>query len=535
MNQSINFYILLSLCHQNTNTNQDLKMMLLSSSNMRSSSLSSSSTSSLFLSTTRSSPVAPNFWIASAIGAIFLSPPDLIERWLPMIAPFPTTFNEYQHRRIVNKILNDCWTNDDNNNNNEEDMQIENYGFELEPSDDWIVDNQIQNQNQNQNQQVGKITRQEDDFDDDHNDNDEMKNRYRKQDMMKGTKRDPATTIKSTDSIFLNYFLCLHLLFSLPSSLNEEEQDDNNNDIFANDTDNTMPSMMMKDRKKTTMIMKPSTYGEITPLGARQLFGAMGLYDYNRNRNRKSHHSDSDADDDGGAYFYDLGSGTGKLVAQAVFELSSPLLGKTTLKKATGIELSPSRHKSAIQSKQNTLNTLCNTKKLKSLFSSSSSSSQQQYEYNIYNATANNIINDNNNNKLELIQGDLFDIDLSTATHIYIASLCFPDNLMLKLEERLMTLLTSISKQQDRDRDDENDNDNDNNGEKDDTITAPATKRRRTKKEKQQQQQLQCIATLRKFPNDLGGIKPTINYMEMSWTSPLGSAVYLYHVSDRIV
>jgi SAM-dependent methyltransferase len=513
-------------------------MMLLSSNNMR-----SSSTSSSFLSTTRSSP-APNFWIASAIGAIFLSPPDLIERWLPMIAPFPTTFNEYQHRRIVNKILNDCWTNDDNSSNTEEGMKIKNYGFELESSDDWIVDNQ--NQNQNQNEQVIRITKQKDDFDDDYNDNDEMENRYRNQDMIEGTKRDPATTIKSTDSIFLNYFLCLHLLFSLPSSLIEEKQDGNDNDIFANDTDNTMPSMMMKNRKKTTMIMKPSTYGEITPLGARQLFGAMGLYDYNRSRYRyrKSQHSDSDADDaddDGGVHFYDLGSGTGKLVAQAVLELSSPLLGKTTLKKATGIELSPSRHKSAIQSKQNTLNTLGNTKKLKSLFSSSSSSSSgQQYEYNIYNATANNIINDNINNRLELIQGDLFDIDLSTATHIYIASLCFPDNLMLKLEERLMTLVTSISKQQqqeDRDRDDENDNHN--NGEKDDTITTPATKRSRSKKQNQQhkqQQQLQCIATLRKFPNDLGGIKPTKRYMEMSWTSPLGSAVYLYHVSSgRIV
>lgn len=505
--------------------------MLLSSSSMRS---SSTSTSSSFLPTTRSTP-APNFWIASVIGAIFLSPPDLIERWLPMIAPFPTTLNEYEHRRIVNKILNDCWTNDGNNDSIEEDMKIKNYGFELEPSDDWIVDNQIQNQNQNQNQQVIKTTKEEDDFDDDHNDNDEMENRYRNEDIIKGTKRDPATTIKSTDSIFLNYFLCLHLLFSLPSLLNEEEQDGNDNDIFANDTVNTMPSIMMKDRKKTTMIMKPSTYGEITPLGARQLFGAMGLYDYNRNRcrNRKRQHSDSDADDDDGAHFYDLGSGTGKLVAQAVFELSSPLLGKTTLKKATGIELSPSRHKVAIQSKQNTLNTLCNTKKLKSLFSSSSSSSRQQYEYNIYHDTATNIINDTNNNKLELIQGDLFDIDLSAATHIYIASLCFPDNLMLKLEERLMTLLTSISKQQqDRDRDDENDSDN--NGEKDDTIIAPATKRSRTKKQKQQQQ-LQCIATLRKFPNDLGGIKPIIRYMEMSWTSPLGSPVYLYHVSDRIV
>ncbi|OEU08725.1 hypothetical protein FRACYDRAFT_249627 [Fragilariopsis cylindrus CCMP1102] len=423
-----------------------------------------------------------------------------------MIAPFPTTFNEYQHRRIVNKILNDCWTNDENSNYNEEDMKIKKYGFELEPSDEWIVDNQIQNQNQNQNQnqsqQVIKITKHEDDFDGNHNDNDEMENRYRNQDIIKGTKRDPDATIK-------------------------KEQDGNDDDIFANDTDNTMPSMMMKDRKKTTMIMKPSTYGEITPLGARQLFGAMGLYDYNRYR--KSQHSDSDADDDDGAHFYDLGSGTGKLGRTSCIRIIITI--------ATGIELSPSRHKAAIQSKENTLNTLCNTKELNSFFSSSSSSSgQQQDEYNIYNATATNIINDTNNNKLELIQGDLFDIDLSTATHIYIASLCFPDNLMLKLEERLMTLLTSISKQQQQDCDRDDENDNDNNSEKDDTIIAPATKRRRIKKQKQQQkQQLQCIATLRKFPNDLGGIKPTINYMEMSWTSPLGSAVYLYHVSDRIV
>jgi hypothetical protein len=475
-------------------------MLLLSSSNIRPSTFRTSST--------------PNFWIAQAIGAIFLSPPDLIERWLPMMAPFPATLNGYQHRRIVNNIINDCWTDDekDNEENN-------NYGFELlEPSDEWIVDNQIHNQDQ---QILINRIDQENDFDGN-----------------KNTRRNTAATTKKNDSsnLFSNYFLSLHLLFSLPSSMNDEEQDGNDND---NDT-----SMMIGS-------MKPSTYGEITPLGARQLFDAMGLLDYNKNiniNNRKSQHSnphadtdtdtDTDTDDGNGAHFYDLGSGTGKLVAQAVLELSSPLLkGRTLLKKATGIELSPSRHKSAIQSKQNTLNALCNNKELKFSSSLSSSLSGQQYEY-IYNDAASSIIS----NKLELIQGDLFDIDLSTATHIYIASLCFPDNLMLKLEERLMTLITSVSQQQQQqqqqqqdhdEEDDDNDNDNDN-GEKDDIITPPAVKRSRTKQQ-QKQQQLQCIATLRKFPNDLGGIKPSIRYMEMSWTSPLGSAVYLYHVSDRAV
>ena len=44
---------------------------------------------------------------------------------------------------------------------------------------------------------------------------------------------------------------------------------------------------------------------------------------------------------------------------------------------------------------------------------------------------------------------------------------------------------------------------------------------------------LQWIATLRPFPNDLGGIRPMIRFMEMSWTSPLGILVAGCDRSER--
>jgi hypothetical protein len=45
--------------------------------------------------------------------------------------------------------------------------------------------------------------------------------------------------------------------------------------------------------------------------------------------------------------------------------------------------------------------------------------------------------------------------------------------------------------------------------------------------------ELRWVATLRQFPNDLGGIQPIIQFMEMSWTSPLGCAVYMYRCDAR--
>ncbi len=208
---------------------------------------------------------------------------------------------------------------------------------------------------------------------------------------------------------------------------------------------------------------KPSTYGEITTLGARQLFGAMGLMDYSQ-ENPPIH-------------FFDLGSGTGKLVGQVVLELSNNSV------KGTGVELSPSRHDSAVRSK-NALTELTST-----TFAPSFGRNNDQYfsRNDVYTS-----LSQNYSEKFELLQGDLFDADLSTATHIYVASLCFPHDLMVRLEDRLQTLL-----QQKRPG----------------GTNASG---------------LQWVATLQPFPNNLTGIRPLVRFMEMSWTKPLGCAVYLY-------
>ena len=304
-----------------------------------------------------------------------------------MIAPFPGAWEEIRNRNKVDKILEECWKNPS-------------AGYEIQPTDEWIVNNQ------------------------------------------------------------------------------QQQQDGDRSDIIEQDE---------FDAETTIALGKPSTYGEITPLGARQLFGAMGLFDYPRKQQRRP------------AHFFDLGSGTGKLVGQVVLELPND-----TVERATGIELSPSRHESAIRAKE-------------ALMRWRRANYQSEFTTLDYDNNDNNNNNNNINfllseekivhstNKLELLQDDLFDVDLSTATHIYVASLCFPRNLMLRLEERLRTLL---QRQEQRSDDDAMDDD----GEKDCLL--------------------QWVATLQPFPNNLGGIRPTIRFMEMSWTKPLGCAVYLYRCSS---
>mmetsp|Transcript_6680 Transcript_6680/g.9544 ORF Transcript_6680/g.9544 Transcript_6680/m.9544 type:complete len:290 (+) Transcript_6680:144-1013(+) len=76
-----------------------------------------------------------------------------------------------------------------------------------------------------------------------------------------------------------------------------------------------------------------STYGEITELGARQLFTFMNLLKKDTTTN---------SNNSGSVKFFDVGSGTGKLVLQAYMELSS-------LSKSVGIELALSRHDIAVQ------------------------------------------------------------------------------------------------------------------------------------------------------------------------------------------
>jgi len=302
-----------------------------------------------------------------------------------MIPPLPGTLEEIRNRIEVNKILGECWKNPD-------------AGYEIQPTDEWIVNNQ-------------------------------------------------------------------------------QQQDGDLYDILEQ---NTFDEVSMIARGK------PSTYGEITSLGARQLFGAMGLLDC-----QSSHKHQRQPP----IHFFDLGSGTGKLVGQVVLELPNE-----SVKKATGVELSPSRHESAVRAKEALLQlSRANDQSRFTKFDCDSRSNN-----NICVAFPQEIIKPSNN-KLELLQGDLFDADLSTATHIYVASLCFPYNLMVRLEERLQILL----QQQERPR-----NDVDQDGHSEDYA-------------------LQWVASLQPFPNNLGGIRPVIRFMEMSWTKPLGCAVYLYGCSNK--
>ncbi len=204
----------------------------------------------------------------------------------------------------------------------------------------------------------------------------------------------------------------------------------------------------------------PSTYGEVTQLGARQLFHYMKMY------------NDDDCHD---IHFIDLGSGNGKLVIQAYLEISS-------LKQVKGIELSSIRHNIALRSWDGMKETAKVIRHKTIALSNRSNKNEMDNdlpkEYD-----------DNYKTGLNLIQGDLFAMNVCKATHIYVASLCFTDAMMNELSTKIIN-------------------------ECDDEI-------------------LQCVATLKPFPTDFehrSGLMKDIKYVEMSWTKPrgMGGIVYFY-------
>jgi hypothetical protein len=138
----------------------------------------------------------------------------------------------------------------------------------------------------------------------------------------------------------------------------------------------------------------PSTYGEITELGSRQLFYCLHLLDEKEK-----------------VVFLDLGSGVGKLVVQAYMELPR-------LTHAMGIELSSTRH-SIAQRGWNSVGP-------------DAERVRQMGDAPCQDAT------------LELHQGDLFDLDVANVTHIYVASLCFSVEMMERLGEKLSKEASSL-------------------------------------------------------------------------------------------
>jgi hypothetical protein len=131
----------------------------------------------------------------------------------------------------------------------------------------------------------------------------------------------------------------------------------------------------------------PSTYGEITELGSRQLFYYLHLLDEKEE-----------------VVFLDLGSGVGKLVVQAYMELPR-------LTHAMGIELSSTRHSIAERGWD--------------YVRPDAERVRQMGVAPCQDAT------------LELHRGDLFDLDVANVTHIYVASLCFSVEMMERLGEML--------------------------------------------------------------------------------------------------
>lgn len=150
---------------------------------------------------------------------------------------------------------------------------------------------------------------------------------------------------------------------------------------------------------------RPSTYGEITSLGARQLFHGMGMKASQKAANTLSRND---------IVFYDLGSGAGRLTVQSYLELPR-------IAKAVGIELAPTRHSAAVQAWERLV------------------ASGEARRVRSMGLRETKRKNDEGSAELKLHQGDLFSLDISDATHIYASSLCFTDGMMAKLATKLNT------------------------------------------------------------------------------------------------
>ena len=203
-----------------------------------------------------------------------------------------------------------------------------------------------------------------------------------------------------------------------------------------------------------------STYGEITLLGARQLFHHMGLTKLETKKPE--------------FHLYDLGSGGGRLVMQSYLELPA-------VRNSVGIELSPTRHNIAIQA-FNSLQENGDIKRIRNL-------AHRAWGVEHDNKEDEDLLG------IELYEGDLFKLDISRATHIYVSSLCFSADMLELLVEKIEREAISV----------------------------------------------QVIASIRKLPVTESnsdavvriGRNPWQEWIEMSWSKD-GCRVYLYSVEKMI-
>ena len=170
------------------------------------------------------------------------------------------------------------------------------------------------------------------------------------------------------------------------------------------------------DSEKEEKPYKPATYGEITTVGARQLYFHMGMKgsfkscgsndkdtvgadDYNSPADKKA----------GKIVFCDMGSGVGRFVMQTFMEMPR-------VSKSLGIELAPLRHQHAVTAWD----------QLKS--------KAENIRNDINCQDGGSIVEDAT---VEFVQADFLEADLSEVTHMYVSSLCFTEDMMYELAAKL--------------------------------------------------------------------------------------------------
>lgn len=152
-------------------------------------------------------------------------------------------------------------------------------------------------------------------------------------------------------------------------------------------------------RRESSDQDKKFTYGEVTPMGVRQLIHLMEL---------KGEAGEDEQRDP--IIFYDLGSGAGKLVVQFFLE--------KVVTASIGVELSPARHALAVEAWENL-----------------QKSPDVLNQRNTYQSTDQKI---EELPRVQFLNQDILDTDFSDATHLFISSLCFPDDLICKICEVIL-------------------------------------------------------------------------------------------------
>jgi hypothetical protein len=189
------------------------------------------------------------------------------------------------------------------------------------------------------------------------------------------------------------------------------------------------------------------TYGEVSPLGVRQLAYFMNLHDDAGDHIRRTMTATTAAPPP--VTFFDVGSGVGKLIVQLYLEHhhhyhaaaataagdhgggSGVLTGGVVIDRAVGIEFCPIRHGIATKVWSAMQRRLLQRHPSKESSSSSLMENTTPLDDGRPPPSAQDIV-------VEFHHQDARDADFSAATHVFLGSLCFPPGLTDALSRRLL-------------------------------------------------------------------------------------------------